>query len=189
MLFRSAGPGALVFTRRDEEVRRVHGIVASVQDVALTEARDYTAWRVHFVPRAYRLTLSETVDIYMDLDVKELIEKKLKGAGLRGDDVEFRLSRKYPRREFVVQYQETDHNFISRQAEHYGITYFFEHGERDKLIFSDHNEGLRPIEGETAAWQAHHVNEMGEVRVHALECETRALPGRYVVRDRSEEHV
>ena len=60
-----AGPGALVFTRRDEEVRRVHGIVASVQDVALTEARDYTAWRVHFVPRAYRLTLSETVDIFL----------------------------------------------------------------------------------------------------------------------------
>jgi type VI secretion system secreted protein VgrG len=179
-----SGAGALVFTRGGEEVRRVHGMIASVQDVALTEAREYTAWRVHFVPRAYRLTLAETVDIFMDLDVKELIEKKLKGVNLRGDDVEFRLSKKYPKREFVVQYQETDQNFVARQAEHYGITYFFEHGEKDKIVFSDHNEGLKPIEGGgSAPWQPNHINEMGELRVHALECETRALPGRYVVRD------
>lgn len=179
------GACALVFTRRDEEVRRLHGMIASVQDVALTEARDYTAWRVHFVPRAFRTTLSETIDIFLEMNVQELIEKKLKGVGLRpGDDVEFRLSKKYPKREFVVQYQETDHNFIARQAEHYGITYFFEHGARDKIVFTDTNEVLKPIAGGgTAPWQAQNVNEMGGLRVYALESETRALPGKYVVRD------
>ncbi len=178
------GPGSLVFWRRDEEVRRVRGIVASVHDVTLDGAMEYTAWRIHFVPRAFRLTLSETVDIFMDLDVKELIELKLKGSGLRaGADVEFRLTKKYPKREFVVQYQETDLNFVSRQAEHYGITYFFEHGEKDKIVFSDANEVLKPVEGETLPWQAHHTHEMGDLRVYALECETRALPGRYTVRD------
>jgi len=179
------GPGSLVFYRRDEEVRRIRGMVASVHDVTLTDSVEYSAWRIHFAPRAFRLTLCETVDIFMDLDVKELIELKLKGSGLRvGDDVEFRLTKKYPKREFVVQYQETDHNFISRQAEHYGITYFFEHGEKDKIVFTDGNEVLKPFEhGGTLPWQVHHVNEQGEQRVFFLEGETRALPGRYTVRD------
>lgn len=178
------GPGSLVFYRRDEEVRRIRGMVASVHDVTLTDAMEYTAWRVHFVPRAFRLTLSETVDVFMDLDVKELIEAKFKGNDLRvGADVEFRLSKRYPKREFVVQYQETDLNFIARQAEHYGITYFFEHGEKDKIIFSDSNEVLAPIEGERLPWQIHHLNELSENRVYSLEGETRAVPGRYIVRD------
>jgi type VI secretion system secreted protein VgrG len=178
------GPGSLVFYRRDEEVRRIRGMVASLHDVTLTDAMEFAAWRVHFVPRAFRLTLSETVDIFMDLDVRELIELKLKGNGLRaGTDVEFRLTKKYPKREFVVQYQETDLNFISRQAEHYGITYFFQHGEKDKIVFTDCNEVLDPIEGTSLPWQIHHVNELSESRVFALEGETRALPGRYTVRD------
>lgn len=178
------GPGSLVFLRRDEEVRRIRGMVASVHDVTLTEAAEYTAWRIHFVPRAFRLTLSETVDIFMDLDVMELIEAKLKGNGLRvGDDVQFRLTKRYPKREFVVQYQETDLNFVSRQAEHYGITYFFEHGEKDKIVFTDANEVLEPIAGATLPWQIHHLHELGDDRVFSLEGETRAVPGRYTVRD------
>lgn len=178
------GPGSLVFYRRDEEVRRIRGMVASVHDVTLTDAAEYTAWRIHFVPRAFRLTLSETVDVFIDLDVKELIEAKFKGNGLRaGADVEFRLSKRYPKREFVVQYQETDLNFVSRQAEHYGITYFFEHGEKDKVVFTDGNEALEPIEGASLPWQIHHLNELSESRVFSLEGETRALPGRYTVRD------
>ena len=76
----------------------------------------------------------------------EIVAEEIKGAtakgptqdaksGLTGDDFESRLTRNYPKREYVVQYAETDLNFISRLMEHEGIFYFFEQGDkREKLI-------------------------------------------------------
>jgi phage protein D len=55
--------------------------------------------------------------------------------GLKEDD-DFKLKLRktsYPRREYVVQYQETDFNFISRWLEHEGIFYFVSDGDRCRL--------------------------------------------------------
>jgi len=47
----------------------------------------------------------------------------------------------YPECEYIVQYHETDLNFIARLMEHEGISYFFEQGEYgEKLIIGDHNQ-------------------------------------------------
>ncbi|WP_437878651.1 type VI secretion system Vgr family protein [Sorangium sp. So ce513] len=176
-----AEPAALVFLRGDREERRLFGEIAVVRDALLTEA-SHMAYTLTFVPRAFRMTLTETSEIFMDLSVPEILKKKLERAGLcEGDDFELRLIGSYPPREYVVQYRETDLQFASRLAEHLGISFFFEHRDgRDVIVFADANSGFRPIPG---GGRAHFYPRGEHVGVHRLEGTTRKVPGRYVVKD------
>ncbi|AUX22456.1 uncharacterized protein SOCEGT47_029590 [Sorangium cellulosum] len=176
-----AEPAALVFYRGDREVRRLFGVVSVVRDALHTETL-HMAYTLTFVPRAFRMTLTETSEIFMDLSVPEILKKKLERAGLHeGDDFELRLFASYPPREYVVQYKETDLQFASRLAEHLGISFFFEHRDgRDVLVFSDANSGFQPIED---SGRAQFYPRGEQVGVHRLEGTTRTIPSRYVVKD------
>lgn len=170
----------LVFETRGQDVRRVHGMIAEIRDRLDTEP-DTRSYFLLLVPRAHRLSLVRTQEIFMDLSVPEIIQKKLELVGLGADDVEMRLASAYPKREFVVQYKETDLAFISRLAEHEGITFFFEHEDgRDRIIFTDHNPGFSVVPGhETAPFRAG-----GEHRdVYHIESTTRLVPRTHVVHD------
>ena len=175
-----ASPAALVFERDGHETRRVFGVVSSVTDTLLTET-DHAAYRLTFVPRAHRLSLAETSEVFMEQSVPDVIRTKLERAGFGAQDQAFRLVASYPKREYVVQYRETDLQFISRLAEHVGITFWFEHeGGRDVLVFGDANSGFRVPVG-LGPVPFHRRGE--RAGVFALESATRRLPKRYVVRD------
>ncbi|XXX80610.1 type VI secretion system tip protein TssI/VgrG [Sorangium sp. So ce134] len=176
-----AEPAALVFLRGDREERRLFGVISVVRDAMHTET-SHMAYTLTFVPRAFRLTLTETSEIFMDLTVPEIIQRKLERAGLhQGDDFELRLLSAYPSREYVVQYKETDLQFVSRLAEHLGISYFFEHRDgRDVVVFSDANGGFRPVAG---GGRAQFYPRGDRIGVYRLEGTTRTVPGRYVVKD------
>jgi type VI secretion system VgrG family protein len=142
----------IVFLRKDvggeaEEVRRIFGMVKSVKSRLLTEARQ-NEYILEMVPRVWQSTLTRKNDIYQDLDISELLAKKLEeGPGLSSDDFELRLKGSYDPREFIVQYEETDLNFIQRWTEHFGIFYFFDHsGGKDKIIFADSNADTLKLE-------------------------------------------
>ncbi|WP_437916064.1 type VI secretion system tip protein TssI/VgrG [Sorangium sp. So ce302] len=176
-----AEPAALVFLRGDREERRLFGVISVVRDALHTETL-HMAYTLTFVPRAFRLTLTETSEIFMDLSVPEIIKKKLARAGLHeGDAFELRLVSTYPPREYVVQYKETDLQFVSRLAEHLGISFFFEHRDgRDVVVFSDTNSGFQPVAGDG---RAHFYPRGDRIGVHRLEGTTRTVPSRYVVKD------
>jgi type VI secretion system secreted protein VgrG len=169
----------LVFEVGDEEVRRVHGMIAEIEDMLETEVETRT-YRLLFVPRAHRMTLIQTQEIYMDLSVPDILKQKLELVGLGGDDVEFRLSETYPPLEFVVQYKETDLAFISRLTEHYGISFFFEHVDgRDKIVFTDHRRGFRPIARAPVPFRPR-----GDQRdVYQIASKTRVIPKTYMLQD------
>jgi type VI secretion system VgrG family protein len=173
---------SLVFERGrpPEEVCRVHGMIASVSDCYEAEW-GFSAYRVRFVPRAWNLGLHETLEIYLEQSVPEIIETVLKNAGFSSQDFELRLRSSYPTLEFVVQYKETDLGFISRIAEHVGISFFFEHvSGKDLLVFTDENSGFGETEGGGLAT----YNPGGlKVGVTKLESETSVIPSKYVVRD------
>ncbi|WP_437784299.1 type VI secretion system Vgr family protein [Sorangium sp. So ce1097] len=176
-----AEPAALVFLRGDREERRLFGVLSVVRDALHTETL-HMAYTLTFVPRAFRLTLTETSEIFMDLSVPEIIKRKLERAGLHeGDDFELRLVSNYPPREYVVQYKETDLQFVSRLAEHLGISFFFEHRDgRDVVVFSDANSGFQSVAGDG---RAHFYPRGDRIGVYRLEGTTRTVPNRYVVKD------
>ncbi|WP_437326178.1 type VI secretion system Vgr family protein [Sorangium sp. So ce381] len=170
---------AIVFEQDGVELRRVHGMIAEVHDL-LANLRDYRAYRLRIVPRAFRLTLVETTEISMNKAVPDIIKQKLELVGLSGSDVELRLTGTYPPREFTVQYQETDLAFVSRLAEHAGISFFFEHQDgQDTMVFTD-GAGFKPAAGAESV----HFRERGETRdVFELEARSRLVPSVYVARD------
>lgn len=178
-----AYPGAevtLVFELDGRELRRVHGMLGPIRD-RLEASDPRRTYRLRLVPRAFRLTLVETQEVFLDLTVPQILARKLEMHGLGAADVELRLLGTYAPRELVVQYGESDLAFISRLAEHLGISFFFEHeGGHDKLVLTDHAAGFRPVLG----FEAVPFRPRGEaVDVFSLEVTTDLLPGTYFIQD------
>jgi type VI secretion system secreted protein VgrG len=176
----SSAEATIIFHHDHIEVRRIHGMIVEVDEMLETEV-ETRVYRLKFVPRAFRSTMIETQEVYMDLTVPEIIQKKLDLVGLGGDDREFRLLATYPKLEFVVQYKETDLAFISRLAEHVGMSFFFVHDDtHDKIVFTDHKDGFQRVpDHPTARFQPR-----GEKNdVYQLEGKTRLIPTSYVMQD------
>ncbi|MFO0548651.1 MAG: type VI secretion system tip protein TssI/VgrG [Polyangiaceae bacterium] len=173
---------ALLFVQDGSEVRRIYATVSEAIDT-LDPSTRFPTYRLTLVPRLHRLTLVETQEIYLDATITDIIKAKMALVGLDDTrDFEFRLMREYPKAEFVVQYRETDLAFINRLTEHLGISYFFEHtGDRDKIVFTDHKDGFRPIEGgEKVAWRQVEPYAAG---VYKLDIKAKIVPSVFVCAD------
>ncbi len=171
---------SLVFEQHGEEIRTIHGMIAEVDDLLLTEA-DHSSYRLLLVPRVHRLTLVEMQEVFLDTSVPDIVKQKFELVGLGGSDVEMRLLATYEPRAFVVEYGETDLAFISRLTEHLGIGFFFDHSAgADTIVFTDHAAGYRAVEGhERAAFRPR-----GEQQdVYRLEHKTRVMPRTWMVQD------
>jgi type VI secretion system secreted protein VgrG len=170
----------LVFDVGGAELRRVHGMISGVEDLLDSEP-SFRTFRLRLSPRAFRLTLVETQEIFLDLSVPDIVKAKLALVGLGDGDVQMRLMGTYPAREFVVQYKETDLAFISRLTEHLGISFFFEqHDGKDLLVFTDHAHGFAKIEREAPVV----YRPRGEqCDVFALVEKRRVMPAAFVQQD------
>ena len=77
--------------------------------------------------------------IFQHLTVPQILARVI-GGGLApfGREVELRLDAEYPEREYTVQYQETDFDFVHRLMGEVGISYTFEHeGDEERLVLFD----------------------------------------------------
>jgi type VI secretion system secreted protein VgrG len=81
-----------------------------------------TSYSMEVVPRFWLWTRRAQSRIFQHLSVPDILEKVLDGLKPR-----FELRGSWERRDFCVQYRETDFNFASRLMEEEGIFYFFEH--------------------------------------------------------------
>jgi type VI secretion system secreted protein VgrG len=124
-----------------------HGAVGAI-DLDDEDARDLY-YRVVMVPRVYQLTQAAHCRIFQDQTVVDIAEKVLTGHGLsKGPDFAFRGNSPPPVREFVVQYQETDWDFLQRLLEDEGIFYYFDHtDDGDLLIMGNEAANHKPITG------------------------------------------
>lgn len=128
-------PATLEIYRGDEQLV-FHGQVAHFdQGVHVGDRYGYTAV---LVPKLWFLSMYFQSRIFRDLTAPEIIEKVLKDAGFSSNDYAMLLqdSGVFPTREYCVQYQETDLNFINRLSEEEGLRYYFDMSE-DKVFFSD----------------------------------------------------
>jgi type VI secretion system secreted protein VgrG len=170
----------LVFEAEGEEPRRIHGMIAEATDL-LTSEPGYRSYRVVLVPRMHRLALVEFQEVFLRQSVPAVIAQKLELVGLGGSDVETRFVDAYPEREIVVEYKETDLAFVSRLAEHLGISFFFlDHDGRDRVVFTDHDGGFGAAREEGKV----PFRARGErSSVYALEETSRVMPKNFVVTD------
>ena len=83
---------------------------------------EFSYYEIKVIPRLSLLKYTENRRIFQNLNAVEIVVGLL-----NANQVEFetRLTNTYEKREYCVQYDESDFNFISRLLEDEGIFYFF----------------------------------------------------------------
>jgi len=191
--------------------RYLHGMLSEFEQFGEWQNGVYE-YRAVVVPRLWMMSQSTQNQIFQEQTVPQIIESELnsirqkgghidselslirqKGGhplvmnGLSVDDYELFIIKNYidKEREYVVQYKETDLNFISRLMEHEGIYYYFEHDEnREKLVITD-TMATEEIAGDS---YAEFLTEAATARydrnvVYRLSRSQKQIPGSVMVTD------
>jgi len=125
-------------------VREISGLITSARFVA--EDGRHAVYEITIRPWLYLATLTSDCKVFQDLTPVEVIERVLADYAFASD---MRLIETYPVRDYTVQYNETDWEFVSRLMQEWGINYHFEHsGGVHRLIWSDHNGAFQVTQPE-----------------------------------------
>ena len=121
--------------------RFVNGIVRRFERSG--EGSSLTYYSAEIVPVHWLLTRRRKSRIFQehncsDMTIPGIIRKVFQDAGIPEDNYRFALQGSYDAREYVVQYRESEMNFIARLMEEEGIFFFFEHAvDGHKLVLGD----------------------------------------------------
>lgn len=182
------GENVTVFIGREDEDRRFfNGIISRfAQDSGIRETergRQLACYSAKMVPWFWLLTRSTNSRIFQELSVPDIVAQIFTEKGFQ----DFRMDLgSYKPKEYCVQYNETDFNFVSRLLEQEGIFYFFEHENgKHTMVLADapdkHNpcpnhESVRyhPVTGSESPMEGTIVDldRMQEIRI-----------GKYTVND------
>jgi type VI secretion system secreted protein VgrG len=177
-----AGANVSVHIRRGEKsLRHFHGVVAYATDFADLETKA-NGFRLTVVPRLWFATLVETLEVYVDRSVPDIIKGKLEMLDM-AEPANFRwdLDATYAERKMVVQYQESDLNFVQRWCEHLGIFYFFTFDEEHhKLVLGDHAGAYSALNGE---YEVRYQGRGEKTGIYQLEVDRQLVPSVFVCRD------
>jgi type VI secretion system secreted protein VgrG len=139
---------ALTFHLPGGGERIVHGLIRRFAQMGQRD--QLTSYRAEIVPWLWFLSLSSDIRIFQNLTVLEIVEQVFKAQGY--SDFEIKCTRAYPKREYCVQYRETNLDFVSRLLEEEGIFYFFEHtSSKHTLVLADDNSSVPDCAGGGAA--------------------------------------
>lgn len=163
----------------------VHGIVErlSLMDGQSEGAATY---RARVVPSAWLLTLARNNRIFQDMTVAEIVEaifteyKLSKGEGFAI------LVEGGTKHEYVVQYEESDWDFIQRWLEYEGLFYWFEQTAKGaKIIIADANADASPVADPNAISyrDRNSLGTGGEDTVWDWTLDQRRIPARVAVMD------
>ncbi|RWL00216.1 MAG: type VI secretion system tip protein VgrG [Mesorhizobium sp.] len=136
--------GAVSIEGESDPKRWFSGLVSEFR---LTRIEDRLAY-YEAVIRPWLWFLGHTTDcrIFQNMSVIEIVEEIFSKYSTA--KFEKRLQGSYPPREYCVQYDETDLDFVQRLLEHEGILYFFEHDEgKHTLVLADAMNKLKPAPG------------------------------------------
>ncbi|WP_261845084.1 type VI secretion system Vgr family protein [Aliamphritea ceti] len=163
--------------------RFIHGVVteAELEESSLRQST------YHFVvePKTELLNLRAGCRIFQQQSTQQIITTLLDEAGFSGDEFEFRLQGAYPAREYCVQYNETELEFMQRLLEEEGIHYFFEHEEAlHRIVFSDSSATHTPIENQSEIPYFHDAQgALREQHIFRFDYSEAIVSGRSQLRD------
>lgn len=189
------------------EATRLHWIQGVLDEfVQEREEEGWLRYRAVLVPGLALLGRTWRSRVLLDHDLPGLVRTILSGIDLR-EEQDWELARsildaasqgseprerpRYPEREAVVQYEESDLAFLHRWLEHEGVWYAFENdGQRERVLFADSVGRYKPLPGESATLAYRPQGTQGEpIRgqraepVRSLTVTTRPLPREVVLVD------
>ncbi|MBL8740343.1 MAG: type VI secretion system tip protein VgrG, partial [Myxococcales bacterium] len=160
--------------------RVFRGVIAQMAQVAVEDAPGgLSSYQLMLVPKMWLLSQRRNHRMFQRMSEPEIVSKIL---GEWGVEHELRLTETYKKREYRVQYAESDFAFVSRTLEEAGITYFFQTAaDGGPLVLTDAPEKAEPRA------PLPYVNEPNMKLKHDLVTDLRVgrrtKPGRYVQAD------
>ena len=119
----------------EQQVRHWNGCVTGFQYIA-TGDDGFSRYLLTVHPWLWYLTQSADCRIFQHMRIPDIVMKVFRDRGFT--DFDNALSETYAQQEYVVQYRETDFEFVSRLMEREGIYYFFRHVDgRHTLVLAD----------------------------------------------------
>lgn len=125
---------AATVTIQNETNRSFNGFIKSLTygEVGSHNRRTY---RLTMVPWLWFLSKTQNCRIFQEMSTKDIVSQVFSDLGF--NDFEFKAAGGSAR-EYCVQFNESDLNFVSRLLEEEGIAYYFEHSEsKHKLVLVD----------------------------------------------------
>ncbi len=124
--------------------RTVHGCLYGVTQGAVQ--RRFSFYSLILVPHFKWLEHRHGYRIFQDLDTPSIVRQILIDAGLDSQSYRFDLKSHYAQREYCVQYDESEWNFVARLLAEEGIHFHFEQSERQPvMVIADHPAAFRPL--------------------------------------------
>lgn len=161
--------------------RYFEGILVEAQTLGM--AHDLYSYRLVLRPSLWLLSRTTNCRIWHEKTALEIIKELLSAGGVDHRAV---VSRDCRKREYCVQYRETDLAFVSRLMEDEGIYYFFEHSEGSHMmVLADAKSSHKPIPGHESL-RFSTASAAGHTREEALfewSQERRFRSGKFELRD------
>ncbi len=124
--------------------RHFHGIVTQFAQAGYR--RRFHQYQAVVRPWLWLLTRTSDCRVFQKKSVPEIFEEVVKEYGF--SDYKLRLKGSYQKRDYCVQYRESDFDFLSRLLEQEGIYYYFSHSaSTHDMVLVDDVSGHEPVDG------------------------------------------
>jgi type VI secretion system secreted protein VgrG len=130
--------------RRGITTLKIHGVLSHFEQVG--RELEWVKYRATLAPRLWLLSNTRNSRIFQDKTVPQIVEAICNEHSV---PLELKLTADYKKRDFVMQYEESDLDFVHRWLEHEGIFYYFEQREDDELlVLGDSKEAYGALPGD-----------------------------------------
>jgi type VI secretion system secreted protein VgrG len=134
----------VVLERSDGSLRQFNGVVT--QFALIGEHGNFARYRATLRPWLWFLSQNRNSRIFQRKGVPEIVQLLFREHGV--SDFEVALSGEYRIWDYLVQYRESDLNFVARVLEQEGIYYFFKHEDgKHTLVLADSSSAHEPAPG------------------------------------------
>jgi type VI secretion system secreted protein VgrG len=158
-------------------VRDFQGIVTRAERRVDHDGRPTLSVRIQ--PKLFRLTLRSDVRTFQKKTAPDILKEVIEGAG--AGPVKMQIVESHETRDFVVQYRETDFDFMTRLAAEAGIAFTFDH-QSGEVVLSDDPAGIADAAEATVKYIPEFGFDQGFTSVGKLEMVHRVTSDKAMLR-------
>ncbi|MBU2898834.1 type VI secretion system Vgr family protein [Vibrio hepatarius] len=112
--------------------RTFNGVIARIEQMGLDANLQFMQYKLTLRPWFWLLTHTHSFRVYQTQSTKDIISDIFDTAGFKG---KYKLSSlPSTKREYCLQYNESDHDFVARLLAEEGLHYYFEHETGDHIL-------------------------------------------------------
>jgi len=176
-------PASVILERTDGSLREFNGFVTHFSLVG--PYGRFSRYRAVLRPWLWFLSQNKNSRIFQACKVPDVVKDIFREHGFSDFEESF-SNPEYRKWEYLVQYRESDFNFVSRILEQEGIHYFFKHADgKHVLVLADSNNAHGPNDGydEVKFYPPLKNERRTEEHLDTWTTQKQLRPGKFTARD------